>query len=403
MISSFKDAFIRKPQFSGQTPKAVLDVLSEDLPDGFRYVNDHDGICKIECDGVINFENLCIRLPESARPLFEKIKVVTINDIRRYSQNTQTNIEMLPDKDGCFTINNEKIRADQIFVAPLKPQIKCESGKFYIMAPPLPKPFPIEVAGNGFSLTIMVQQQLINSATEIKIGTIGDSALDINYVFEPKAKGKLTLNMTTRPSCSATDVLASREIFNAFIDGKGTLCGTLISSNQKNIKDRIPPEVIRLWHDIVELERKMKVEFDARKKLTSKDITRIRELYRCFVEDKPFKVYLNENTVRGIGEFNHDMITVGKEILFEYGENVQVDILGTNIKYYALTSIFGGAVNEIQKPEKGITGEFFIRVCPVNGKRMYAAKKYFKDASSAENFQEEQKHIDKMQAATELQ
>ena len=48
MFSNFKDAFIRKPQFTTQTPESVLDVLSKDLPDGFRYINDHDGFCRID-------------------------------------------------------------------------------------------------------------------------------------------------------------------------------------------------------------------------------------------------------------------------------------------------------------------------------------------------------------------
>lgn len=81
MFSNFKDAFIRKPQFTTQTPESVLDVLSKDLPDGFRYINDHDGFCRIDCDGVMDFGELRLQIPEEAKSLFAELDTVTMNDV----------------------------------------------------------------------------------------------------------------------------------------------------------------------------------------------------------------------------------------------------------------------------------------------------------------------------------
>ena len=39
MYSSFKDTFIKKPQFTVQTPEAVLRTIGKELPEGFRYVD----------------------------------------------------------------------------------------------------------------------------------------------------------------------------------------------------------------------------------------------------------------------------------------------------------------------------------------------------------------------------
>ena len=105
MFSNFKDAFIRKPQFTTQTPESVLDVLSKDLPDGFRYINDHHGFCRIDCDGVMDFGELRLQIPAEAKSLFAELDTVTINDVITYAQNSQTNIEVLPDPDGFFTVN----------------------------------------------------------------------------------------------------------------------------------------------------------------------------------------------------------------------------------------------------------------------------------------------------------
>ena len=109
MFSNFKDAFIRKPQFTTQTPESVLDVLSKDLPDGFRYINDHDGFCRIDCDGVMDFGELRLQIPEEAKSLFAELDTVTMNDVITYAQNSQTNIEVLPDPDGFFAVNGKKI------------------------------------------------------------------------------------------------------------------------------------------------------------------------------------------------------------------------------------------------------------------------------------------------------
>lgn len=401
MFSNFKDAFIRKPQFTIQTPESVLNVLSKDLPDGFRYINDHNGFCRIDCDGVMDFGELRLQIPEEAKSLFAELDTVTMNDVITYAQNSQTNIEVLPDPDGFFTVNGKKINVDKFVIAPLK-DLQLRNGKVYIMAPPFPPPFPIEVAGNGFSLTLMVQRQAINSITKVKIGTVSKSALDINYILEPKVAGKLTLNITMCPSSSAYETLAAKEIFNAFIRGEGTLCGATIRSNEKNIANTVPDEVIRFWHQIVDVEKALDIKFDVAKEMTFDDIKIIKELHRCFVEGMPFKTYLNENTLRGIGEFMHDSIEIGKEILFEYTESGQIDLLGTTIKCYRLTGIFGGAVNEIQEPQEGTSGEFFVKMRPVEGKKMYSATQYFRDEDSLIVYQKDRKYIEHLQSATEL-
>ena len=401
MFSNFKDAFIRKPQFTIQTPESVLNVLSKDLPDGFRYINDHNGFCRIDCDGVMDFGELRLQIPEEAKSLFAELDTVTMNDVITYAQNSQTNIEVLPDPDGFFTVNGKKINVNQFVIAPLK-DLQLRNGKVYIMAPPFPPPFPIEVVGNGFSLTLMVQRQAINSITKVKIGTVSKSALDVNYTLEPKVEGKLTLNITMCPSSSAYETLAAKEIFNAFIRGEGTLCGATIRSNEKNIANTVPDEVIRFWHQIVDVEKTLDIKFDVTKEMTFDDIKIIKELHRCFVEGMPFKTYLNENTLRGIGEFMHDSIEIGKEILFEYTESGQFDLLGATIKCYKLTGIFGGAVNEIQEPQEGTSGEFFVRMRPVEGQKMYSATQYFRDEDSLIVYQKDRKHIEHLQSATEL-
>lgn len=405
MFSNFKDTFIKKPKFTTQIPQSVLDMLSHELPEGFQYVNDHDGFCRIDCNDTMNFEDMRFQIPKEAKPIFEKLDKITINDIIAYAQNTQTNIEILPDSDGNFTVNGEKININKFIIAPLK-GIQLKDKKLYIMALPFPAPFPIEVAGNGFSLTLMVQRQVINSITKIKIGTVSKSALNLNYTFDSTEEGKLTLNITTSPSSSASDILASKEIFNAFIRGEGTLCDAKISSNKNNIINLIPDEVIQFWHQIVDVEKALNIKFDVSQDISLDDIKLVKELYRSFVENLPFRTNLKDITLRGVGEFYQNyknVVEIGKEILFEYTETVENNLLGVSIKYYRLTCIFGGAVSDIWGQDEGVLGDFFIKLCKAEGKKMYSSTLCFLDENELETFRKDRKNITDLKAATELE
>lgn len=65
------------------------------------------------------------------------------------------------------------------------------------------------------------------------------------------------------------------------------------------------------------MEKALDVKFDVTKEMTFADTKTIKELHRCFVESMPFKTCLDERVLRGTGEFIHDSIEIGKEILFE--------------------------------------------------------------------------------------
>ena len=406
MFSNFKNTFVKKPQFTMKTPESVLDVISKDLPDGFRYIEDHDGFCRLDCDGVMDFTPVCVRLPEEAKSIFSQKNNLSMNDVVAYAYNAQKDIELVPDKDGCYTVNGEKIASDKFIIAPMK-NWQLKNGRMYITAPPFPSPFPIEVAGNGFSLTLTVQRQPVNSITEVKIASVKETALSVNYSLDPtKENGKMTINITMCPSKSVSDVLASKEIFNAFIQGKGTLCGIPIKTNKENQVNAVPDEVVQFWRKIVEIENVFNVKFDASQEITFDDMKRVEELHRCLIKKEPFKTYLKDNTVHGTGKFeeilNEDDIKIGKEILFEYEERIQMELLGVVLKVYALVGIFDSMIGEIEMPENGILGEFFMKLLPAKGKRMYAATQYYLEENAPEIARKNHDHIQKFQEAKEL-
>ena len=112
--------------------------------------------------------------------------------------------------------------------------------------------------------------------------------------------------------------------------------------------------------------------------------------------------------MKGIGGFNTSSLDdgsgpIGKELLFEYIEEVVYELLGVNIQYYILTDIYNGAISELMTPNEGETGEFLVKMEPAKGKQMYSVKKFYIDIESANAEQENRDHVTTFQNAMELE
>lgn len=405
MFSNFKDTFIRKPQFRSEPPKAVLDTISRKLPEGFHYVHDHDGFCRIHSDE-FSISSAHVRLPEKAKPLFPDGKY-TEQDIMDYCYNAQEIIELVPDEDGCFTVNGRKIPLTDFVTAPLTGKMMV-NGKLYLKPPAFPEPFNITLSGDNRSIDIVVQRRAINSRTAIRFESVGDSPLHVSYVIEQISdRIDFDITLSLRAVKSAKDSLMAKLIYNDILSGRGYIAGSPLYLKE-NFNDKlVPVETIEFWKKVVALEEFFSVETDARTELTIDGIKNIDALYRCFIEKKSFKEYRNFTSLKGQGKFREEAVghatqCAGKEILFEFTQEDTVPFLGTTIDCYALLAIFGAALGEITTPQNEETGDFLILLKPVPEKRMYLSVRYFASLEELDAFRSDGHHTTAMQDATEL-
>ena len=404
MFSNFKDAFIRRPQFTIKTPDAVIDMMGKGLPEGFRYTHDHDGFYRLECDGIMNITPTKVNLPKEAKLLFEG-KKLTASDLMEYAYNSQTQIELLPDDNGCFIVNGEKINASDFMIAPLK-GLEFSKGQLFIVPPEFPAPFPIELSGNGYSITVMVQRQPVHSITSASFSSIGETAISIDYTLD-LTEETIQFNVNTHLSNSASQVLASKEIFNALIAGNGTICGQSIPSIDENQDKMVSKETLLFWHRIVDVETVLGIKFNVEQEIDLDDINFIYALHRSFIENKPFKKYLTNLKLSGNGEFdeisaNAQKTPIGKEILFEYTEDFSLDLLGVSLDLYSIASIFNCVVSEIDLPPDGTSGAFSVNLKPASGKRMFSSTQYFLNHDSVKELRADKNHVSIFQEAEEL-
>lgn len=405
MFSNFKDTFIRKPQYKIQTPQAVLDTISEGLPNGFSYVYDHDGFCRLDSKNGFNLNSGKAVLPLEAHTLFQNITHPNSDLLMQYAYNAQVKIPILPCDDGYYMINGEKFRPADIIKAPLKNLTSIETC-FFLTPPAFPAPFHLTVSCDRYSLILIIKRKPNNSISIQKYESGDDSPLKLSYLLEPdSAKCTLTISISHGTN-SVEDVVSANYIYNAFLTGKGFIGGTNITALPSDKVDLISDDTITFWDRLLELEKLFNVKFNASADVTINEANKLKELYQSLVEKKPFKVFQKIHTVSGSAKsyrITESNDIIGKEMLFEFTEIQEMDLLGVHLKYWALVAIYGATVKAISFPPDHKMGNFTIELCTTKGKKMYTSTMYFSKENVLKDWQKDKHHIGTFEKAEELQ
>ena len=396
MFSNFKEAFSDEPKYTTNIPEAVLETLSKDLPAGLNYVEDKDGFCRIDAPDGLHISASKFQFNSEDAELFPESDP-TFQDVVFFAYNAQKSVEILPMEDGCILINGKKMRIDDFVKAPLKADIRIDKGHLFIIPPPFPPPFQLELSGNGYSTTLLIQRQPINSRKQISFSSIGEGALSLSCKVDTSVpKREMNFSISLKQAGSAYDVMASKEIYNAFVTGNGVLGGAVIRDVEKETNKLIPEEVVRFWHKVVEVERITTSEFDISQELSTETVMIINELYRSLIEKKPYKKLQNKVTINGSGRFvleNKEIFQEGKEVLFEYIEGLEFHVFGSTIRTYALVDVFGGVFAELDIPEDE-EGVVAVTLIPAEGKKMFTATQYYIDEQEIEAVHADRGHIE---------
>lgn len=404
MYADFFSVF-KNPQLRAKTPKAILETINKNLPKGFHYIDAGNGICKMDCDRIISISPVRPVLSEETKQLFPD-REVTMSDLMCYAYNSQTRIQLLPDDDGCFTLNGQRISVNSLVVNTIQ-DIVFSEGECYLIPPPFPDPIQMEITGGGYSLNLLMQQQPIHSLTCIRMASVGNGALTVSYTVDySKTENNMQFSISTNNSPSVAETLASKVIFNAFIKGDGRLCGVPIKSNTCITQKLIPEESLQFWLRLTELEKIMHANFDASKAITTEDYYLINSLHSSLIGKQPFKIYKTDMTLQGSGKYSKSFLEapnkcIDKEIMVEYIKTTMLELLGDTHTVYSLVNVFGGIVSEIIPPNN-ISNEAFIRLTAQRPNSMYASEQYYLSEDEAISAREDKTHITHFKMAHDL-
>ena len=380
MLSKFKDAFVNKPQFTLKTPTAVLEALSKDLPQGFRYVEGEDGFCHIETDENCVITINRINLPdEDIKTIKNEKGEATINDMLKYAYNAQIPVEILPDDDGCVILNNNRIPLKNIVIAPMRPITKAD-GHLVIPPVPFPEPVSLRIEGNGETIETVIQQKPNKSVKIIRFESIDDGPIELTILVNTEIASDVTITIATRETNSAKEALASKLIYNAFMTGNALINGERIQTNRKDSKGGFPGDVIRFWRKLVKLEEILGCKFNVREKIDAEQFNTVNELYRSIVDKKPIKKYLSNVTIKGKGQFDNSKLNGKTEkdpLMFAYTEEIDENVLGETLHLYVHIFIFNCAIKKKELPSGKEIGQFMLNLTPADNERMFSSTMYY--------------------------
>lgn len=400
MFSNFKETFIKKPQYKSEPPKAVLDAISKDLPIGFEYVYANEGLCYLSAPDGFNIESGIIHLPDEARGILPESP--TFDQIKEYLYNSQTNLAIFPDKEGCYIINGVRIKAQDIVKAPLKNQTFKDI--HMLMKPnPFPQPFEIVFSGNGYDKTLHIKRTPYKSITIQRFESIEQSPFSVVYYVNTKEKKfTITFQLCIKHVEKVTDVLGAYKIYNAFMDGNGKIGDVDFQGSKTSSEKKVPQEVIEFWEKLYKLEKALNISFDIKDGISINDARCAEELYRCIIQKKPYKKYKQYNSVKGKGfpQDESELISCEKEIYFEFTHEKKYELLGEKILLKGFFGIFNACVKDLVLVSSNKEVEIMLK--NKEGEKMYESVMLFLTEDEASDFRNREDHIDIMLNAKEI-
>jgi len=402
MFSNFKDTFINKPQYESKPPKAVIEAISEDLPDGFHYEYASEGFCRLEADGGFNIQSGRYELPEKAKYVLKENS--TYQDVMAYCFNSQTPLVINPDNDGGYIINGEHFEAKDLVKAPMR-ELEFSFAKMVMMPAKIDLELRFNIEGNGCSMPLVVHRVPNESIDVQKFESDDSQPLEIIYYMDPKkitGPFTFTINLHINKAKTVKSMIDAYKIFNAFMDGKGSIEGNRLETKERRPQNIVPDEVIDFWERVYEVEKVFGVAFDVSVPLKVIDAIQLEALYRSLIENKPFKTYRKYNSISGNGEFKDVISEDGTQIYLEYEITETLDILGQTISCLGIMGIFGATVESSSLPPKNEEGPFTINLIETEGMKMYESKIYFTSEDEMKDFQGQKNHIDILAKAEEI-
>ncbi len=404
MFSNFRDTFIKKPQYTSAPPQAVIDSISQELPEGFYYIHSHDGYCMIDAPKGLNIQSGTVLLSDEDKAILPDN--YTIEDILKYSYNVQKEITLLPNEDGCFMVNGSYVRAVDFVKAPMR-DIDFINAQLRIVPPKFPEPFDLEISGNEHTQKLHINRVPNRNLNVEKYESDGSTVIKVWFTIDPTLATPFTFNITVNMKRAKTvrEAISAYYIYNAFADGKGYIGGNPLSIKDHTPFEKVPVEVIRLAEKLSQLEEYLDVQFDFSKGVTIADAKTADELYRSIIEKKPFKRFKTFDTLSGKGHFitaSEQGEYINTAIAFEFSESKHTSLLNANFTCRAINCIFNAVIASFSANGDEETGDFVIHLTTAPGEKMYESVQYFISEDQLDAFRENKEHITILRDATEI-
>ena len=365
MFVDFEKVFSKEPD---QFPQPLFEYYSEELPEGLEYQEVSPGMIAIA-----NFE----KIGGIAPVITEKMKNAlgdnyTLKDILTYAYNSQTIIEFRPVNPGVYLLNGKEVDAQAILKFS-DDRFLENDGSFFMHPHPFNKPFEIEVTGNGCKRKLLFQQKPVESVSISKFENADDDVLRISILINQTQEKQTKYNIALEidKSKNISDTVEAIKIYNALMNGEGTIIGHRIEGNSHS--NGIPGEVVEFWDKVGKIEKECNCHFVmTTASISYENAYEIERIYQNLIIKKPvkewrqidwIKVPLNENNLAEIKKMANS-----EHNAFQYVTKYMINIFDEHL---ALPTI--ACMHEASYTVRKEKGKDSIKIAFKNDKRYTTA------------------------------
>jgi hypothetical protein len=345
MFSNFKKAF-KKKEINKEIPQEIIDLLNEKLPKGFKYQQMGEGVCAkvpIAPGAKITVQLDTKNLPKEIR---------TAEKLMEFMYRTQESITILPDKDGCITVNDTKLKIDELIETPLKDK-KLKECKMSISPPPFPPPFIVPIKVNGIRKDISFQRYPYADMQKSLFRNTDNGILKLSYLINEENRSmNFSFNIEIEKAENIAQILEALRFYEAFQRNDFKIAGMEVTKITATEEEQAIIETINFWERIYELEKVLGNKFVPEFPITQNVAERLEQLYRSFVEKKPYKEYVDINSITTsiTGDVQKKAVLSPTEAMFYYLQKEpepEFILWGIKISLYSVVGIFDLRVRDI--------------------------------------------------------
>lgn len=357
MFVSFNKVFNKKPQSQTEVPRAMLEHMNKQLPEGVRYVSSDDGRCTIISDSEsLTFGGIIFKPTEEHKKILgEKF---THEDVLNYFYNAQKPIPLELKKDGYITLNGQEIPIEQMSYNPLLP-VKYISGSFVAYPQKFPEPFSLTV-GDGTYSRILTITRIPNESVHIAVyHSKEDEPLMIKCSIDEKnQKLNMSITFNLKFAKSIRDIVESTMIYNAYLSGHALLGGApldIITCDATATKFDLKSALF--WEKVLKIEECLGVSFvPPREDVQNDDIILVEELYQNLINHVPVRDTQKLTSIGGNWDFNETnrdiKDSVGLAVFFQFHSIVDIELFGVKFSLPILTGVCNARIKEINTREE---------------------------------------------------
>ncbi|GAB3042357.1 abortive infection system toxin AbiGii family protein [Virgibacillus ainsalahensis] len=404
MFANFEKAFFKNNEIEEKLPEEVIKSLSEQLPDGFAYTSIGSKAVGVTVQNSpeLKVGGLKFVLPED---LPKDFKPSTTNEILEYIYRTQQKLRLKPDENKNITINETKFKIDDMIKYPLEEK-EFENIEMYAVPEPFRSPFKITLYGDGVSKDLFIQRQPYKDMHKSLFKNIDNNGLVIIYIVdEIENEIQFRFDLNIEDAKNVQEAIESLKLYYSCL--RGTIKVNDYPLPKIDVDDSEIEsifETIKFWEKVIKVEETLSLKFTPKAQIMVSDVTIIEELYRSFVEKKPYKEYVDINSFSLEGHEGMDIkdLLETKGLMINFIISSEIEVFDEVYNLHSVVCYFDFRITDVKSVNQNKT-KFVLTIQPFKDRKIYQSTIHFKSEEDAKSYQTNSFDINELQHAETLE